>query len=208
MTVPMPTDHSIRAGERVSRISVAWTMLASSIAVVAGIERGSLVLIVFAFTGFLDAVGSATLAFHFRHALAHRRISESRERLALRIVGTGLVALGLFTTVESTRRLVTGATAERSPLGIAIAAASIVVLTVLALRKRAIADAVPSKALRADATLSATGAALAVVALLGAALGSGKNLRWVDPVAALVVAVVAALSGSRALRVEEADLGE
>lgn len=207
MEHPVPAD-ALRAGERISWISVAWTMVASTIAIVTGIARGSLVLIVFALTGFLDAVGSATLGFHFRHALGHNQISVARERLALRIVGTGLAAVGLYTAAESIRRLITGSEAERSALGIAIAASSIGVLVVLAWRKRVIAQAIPSSALRADGALSATGAALAIIALIGTASSSSESLNWVDPAAALVVAIIAAVTGLRALRAEEAALGE
>jgi divalent metal cation (Fe/Co/Zn/Cd) transporter len=206
MSDRQPSNDALREGARVSWISVGWTTVAGSVALSAGVARGSLVLIVFALTGFLDAAGSLTLALHFRHALKHERISVERERLALRLVSIGLIALGMFTAVESTRRLVSGANAERSALGIIIAGASIGVLVWLAWRKKAVAPRVPSNALSADGTLSATGAALAVVALLGTAFSSSKELHWVDPAAALVVAVVAAASGIRALRAEEVSL--
>lgn len=207
MSTPQPPNDALRAAERVSWISVACTLLASSAAIAAGVTRGSLVLIVFGSTGFLDAAGSLTLAFHFRHALRHERVSLARERLSLRVVSGGLIAIGVFTIVESTRRLIAGSETERSAFGIIVAAASIVVLGSLAWRKRVISERVTSNALRADGTLSATGAALAVVAVVGTALSANDDLHWVDPLAALIVAVVAAASGVRALRKEERELG-
>jgi divalent metal cation (Fe/Co/Zn/Cd) transporter len=66
-----------------------------------------------------------------------------------------------------------------------------------------IARKVPSDALRADGWLSVTGAALAVIAVTGAALTSGSTPAWIDPVAALCVACIAAVVGVIELRREE-----
>lgn len=203
-----PTSQALRSALHVSWISVIWTIIASSSAVAAGLERGSLVLVVFGATSALDGAGSLTLAFHFRHAVANESVSTTRERLALRVVSGGLIAIGLFTIVESTRRLLGDSTTERSTLGIAVAAASVVVLTALTTWKRAAARQVRSKALAADGTLSATGAALAVVVLVGTAFSSRANLHWIDPATALIVAVLAAASGVSALRSEERALAD
>ena len=62
-------SDDLRAGLRVSAISIAWTLCSSVAAVAIGIAAGSLVLIAFGLTGVLDAAGSATLVVHFRHAL-------------------------------------------------------------------------------------------------------------------------------------------
>jgi len=202
----MPGERDLRAGIRVSWVSVAWTVLASSAAVVAGIRAKTLVLIAFGLTGTLDALGSLTIALHFRHAVARQAISPARERFALRLVSLGLLGVGLFTVVESLRRLITHTHAGRSTFGIAVAAASFVVLTVLSIRKRAVAARIPSRALRADGALSATGASLAIVTLIGTALAQRKGADWVDPTAALVVALAACAVGAVALRREADEL--
>jgi divalent metal cation (Fe/Co/Zn/Cd) transporter len=198
-----PPEH-LRAALRVSVLSVMWTVAASVTAIASGILAHALVLIVFGLTGVLDAAGSWTLALHFRHALKHESISITREELALRVVSIGLITIGLFTIEESVRRLATGSKAESSAVGIAITAASIMVLTGLTARKRWAARVARSDALRADSWLSATGAALAVVAIAGTTLGGRAS--WVDPVAALLVAVIATATGLGFLRREERSL--
>jgi len=200
------SDNDLKAGIRASWASVAWTVIASSVAIVEGVRTRTLVLVAFGLTGFLDAAGSLTIALHFRHALRHQAISRSRERFALRLVSIGLLAVGLFTVIESTHRLATHSRAERSALGVVIAAASFAVLTVLALRKRVVAARIPSAALRADGSLSATGAGLAIVTLIGTALVRRAGTYWVDPTAALVVAIAACVLGVAALRREAGDL--
>jgi divalent metal cation (Fe/Co/Zn/Cd) transporter len=201
--VSTPIRNDLRAGLRVSLASVIWSFTVCSAAVVAGAIAGSLVLIAFGLTGLLDGAGSLTLVLHFRHAIVSNLVSSRRERLALRVVSLGLIAIGVSTIAESTRRLITNQAGHASPAGVGLAAASAVVLALLAVAKWRIARRLSSDALRADGWLSGTGAALAVIAVTGAALSSGSTPRWIDPVAALCVACVAAVVGVVELRREE-----
>jgi len=73
-------SYDLRAGMRVSAVSIAWTLTSSVAAVTIGIAAGSLVLVAFGLTGVLDAAGSATLVVHFRLALRSDTFSESHER--------------------------------------------------------------------------------------------------------------------------------
>ena len=202
----MAEEPDLRAGIRVSWISVVWTLLASGVAVEEGIRAKTLVLIAFGLTGLLDMAGSIAIALHLRHALAHEAISPSRERFALRLVSVGLMVVGALTIVESIRRLATHAHTLRSGVGIAVAGASAGVLGVLACRKRVIAARIPSAALRADGMLSATGAALATVTLVGTVLTRSRRLYWFDAAAALLVALAATISGVVELRREAGEL--
>jgi divalent metal cation (Fe/Co/Zn/Cd) transporter len=190
-TLEATSISDLRAGMRVSGASIAWTMAASSTAVVAGVRAGSIVLVAFGLTGLLDGAGSATLVAHFRHALRHEAFSEKHERLALRIVVAGLVVVGMLTAIESGCRLATRAQARSTPVGVAVAACSVGVLALLSCRKHQIARRIPSHALDADAWLSATGCLLAVVTVVGTGLTASLGWWWVDPIAALGVALAA-----------------
>jgi divalent metal cation (Fe/Co/Zn/Cd) transporter len=141
----------------------------------------------FGCTGFLDAAGSTALVIHFRHALRHEAFSERHERIAFLIVNGGLVVVAVSTAAESVSRLVSRSHGEKSVVGIVVAAVSIAVLALLARRKIALGRAIPSQALFADGLLTATGAVLAVVTVVGAVLSS---FGWwlADPFAALAVA--------------------
>jgi divalent metal cation (Fe/Co/Zn/Cd) transporter len=190
-------SDDLRAGLRVSAISIAWTTVTSAVAIGLGLTTPSLVLIAFGVTGLLDAAGSIALVAHFRHTLRHEVVSERHEQIALRIVSVGLIVTGAATGAESVRRLLTHHAGESSAAGAVIAAASVVVLGALAHRKRVIAERVSSDALLADSHLSATGALLAVVTVAGAALTVAW---WLDAAAALVIGVAAATLGVRSLR--------
>ena len=179
----------LRAGLRISIISLSWTLLAGSCAIALGAEDGSLTLAAFGAIGLLDAVGSTALVVHFKHALRHETISEGHERMALRVVTLGMAGVGTGTIAISALRLATPSSDRSSAAGIALAAASIGVLAALAARKRAVARRVPSQALNADGWLSAVGAVLAGFTLAGTALTAAYGWWWLDPVAALAVAV-------------------
>ena len=180
----------LRSGVRVSTLSIAWTVVASTVAIGAGVKASSLVLIAFGCTGLLDAAGSTALVVHFRHALKHETFSERHERVAFLVVTGGLVLVALTTMVESVSRLLTKTQGEQTLVGVAVASASVVALTLLARKKLALGRRIPSQALFADGLLSTTGAVLGVVTVLGTLL-SALGWWWADPIAALVVAVVA-----------------
>jgi divalent metal cation (Fe/Co/Zn/Cd) transporter len=187
----------LRAGARVSAASFAWTIIASAVAVLSGLAAGSIVLVAFGMTGILDALGSATLVVHFRHALRHEVFSERHERVALRVVTLGLAVVGMFTVGVGIERLATHGVARSSALGFAVAALSVVVLTLLAWRKEIVGRRIPSRALRADGRLSGTGALLALVTVVGTGLTVAYGWWWADPVAALGVGGAAVLTAAR-----------
>jgi divalent metal cation (Fe/Co/Zn/Cd) transporter len=181
-------SDDLRAGLRLSAVSIAWTLSSSVAAVAIGVATGSLVLIAFGLTGVLDAAGSAALVVHFRHALRADAFSARRERLALRVIVGGLLSVGGLTAVESVRRLISRMPSRSAPAGVVLAVLSIVVLAGLSRRKLAIARRIPSRALLADGGLTATGSLLASVTVVGTGLASRFGWWWVDPVAAIAVA--------------------
>ena len=201
-----PSEAAIRSALRVSWLSIGWTILAGAAAIVSGIAAHTLVVVVFGLTGFIDAAGSLTLVFHFRHALKHRSMSAARERFALRVVGGGLIGIGTFTLAEGSRRLIVGARTHDATLGTAIAAGSFIALVLLAGRKRVVARRIGSRALGADGLLSAVGAGLAFIAAMGSILATRRHLSWIDPASSMLLAIIAVAGGITALRKEEEDL--
>jgi divalent metal cation (Fe/Co/Zn/Cd) transporter len=184
-----PSD--VRAARHVSEVSIAWTLVASTLAIGFGIAAGSSALVAFGFVGYVDLAGSVALVHHFRHALRTDELSDRFERRAHRIVIVGLLVIGLVAIVISAIRLVSGHRPSSSDAGLAIAAASLVVLAVLAVLKVRLGKRVPSAALRSDGFLSGIGAAQAAVVLLGAEATNVLSWHWADDAAAIVVGAVA-----------------
>lgn len=179
--------HDVHAGLRVSVVSLVWTVAAGCASVGIGVAYRSLVLVAFGAVGLVDAIGSATLLLHFRHALSSEAISARHERTAHLVVTAGMGIIGLATVGDSVYRLVTRPAVEASVPGVVLSGVSIVVLSWLSRRKRGLARSIPSGALAADGWLSACGAVLAGVAVAGTGLDAGLGWWWIDPVAAAAV---------------------
>lgn len=187
----MASRNPIRAAWLVSLLSVVWTVVASSVAIGLGITRDSAVLVAFGAIGFVDALGSVALVYHFRHTLRHDEASERLENIAHRVVVIGLVVVGAGAVITGIVRLLAGSTGGSSGAGTALAAISLVALTGLSARKQSLARRVRSDALRADGRLSAVGAMQAGVTLFGTAAARSLHWNWADALAAMLVGLVA-----------------
>jgi divalent metal cation (Fe/Co/Zn/Cd) transporter len=188
---PMPS--LLRSALRVSSLSAAWTLAASIAAIIIGLTDGSLALVAFGAVQMFDFAADVVLIVHFRAGAA----AEHLERVVLRVVAAGLIAVGAVTVVVSVVHIRSHDEASYSATSTVLAMASFVALTALAVRKRYLADRLPSAALRADGNLSAVGAGLAGVAVGGIAAAGLFEWWWADPVAALVIAIGAIGLGVR-----------
>jgi divalent metal cation (Fe/Co/Zn/Cd) transporter len=195
---PGPGDMSdgmhrpqVRAALRVSILSMVWTLLSSVFAVIIGVRSRTSVLVAFGAVGVVDAIGSATLTVHFLQGLRHNELSVRLERLSHRIVLTGLLVVGSASVLGGALRLVLKSSRGSSTAGVALAGVSFLVLLVLASRKVQVARRIASEALRSDGHLSAVGAVLAAVTLVGTVLERWLGWGWADAAATIVLGTVA-----------------
>jgi hypothetical protein len=188
--------QDMRQAWLVSMISVAWTVVAGTVAIVLGIAEHSAVLVALGSVGLVDAGGSAALAYHFRHGMRHEALAEHLETLAHRVVIVGLVCVGAAAVGLGAVRLLGQQEGATSGAALALAAVSLLVLLFLARAKHRLSVRVASPALRSDSHLSTVGATQALVALLGV-LAAAVGWTWADPLAAIAVGTVAAVVGLR-----------
>jgi divalent metal cation (Fe/Co/Zn/Cd) transporter len=180
----MAQAHLLRGARTVSLASAFWTFLLSVSAIALGLSDDSLALIAFGAVGLFDFAADVVLVSHFR-ALHRDQRAEHLERIALRIITVGLIAVGLAAAMVSTIHLAEGQdTAHGSVTSALLAAVSLVGLSALAARKRHLAIRLPSPALRADGQLSGIGATLAAVTLAGTGANAVFGWWWTDPAAA------------------------
>lgn len=195
---PGPDDMSdemhrprVRSALRVSILSLVWTLVSSVFAVIIGLHSRTSVLVAFGAVGVVDAIGSATLSVHFWHGLRHDELSERLERLSHQIVLTGLLVVGSAAVLGGVLRLVLRSSHGSSATGVTLAGVSFVVLVILAGRKVRVARRIASEALRSDGHLSAVGAVLAAVTLVGTILERWLGWSWADATATIVLGAVA-----------------
>ena len=186
----MTTDrhHLLVGAIRWSALSLAWAGAAGACALVAGLAAGSIALVGFGANALVDGSASAMLVWRFRHERSGTRDMDAVERRAARAVGAALTLIALYLSVAAIAALAQHSSPESSPAGIALTAASVVVLPVLARAKLRLARPLGSAALRGDGILSLAGGGLAASTLIGLLLEAGPGWWWSDAVAALVIA--------------------
>ncbi len=177
--------------------SVTYNVLEAVVAVSAGLVAGSVALVGFGLDSVVEVSSGLIVIWQFSH-----RLPETRERRALRLMAVAFFGLAAYVTVESARALLGGSDPSPSPVGIALAAVSLVVMPFLSWAQRRTGRALGSNAVVADGTQTLLCTYLSAVLLVGLVLNSTLGWSWADPVAGLVIAAVAAREGLEAWRGE------
>jgi len=186
-----------RRAQQLAAASVTYNVIEAMIAITAGIVAGSVALIGFGLDSVVEVSSGLIILWQFRH-----RLPESRERQALRLMAFSFFALAAYVTFESARALVSGHDPDPSPVGIGLAAASLVIMPFLSWAQRRTGKALGSNAVVADSTQTLLCTYLSAVLLVGLLLNATLGWSWADPIAGLVIAAIAVKEGREAWRGE------
>ncbi len=193
----------VRRGLYLSYATLGYNSLEGIIAIAAGITAGSIALVGFGADSLIELAASLAAIWRLRADLdAGRR--ERAERVSLRLIGVSFLVLAAYVTAEAAKSLLTREAPDESTVGIVLAAASLVVMPVLARAKRQVANAMGSAALRADAQQTTLCAYLSAILLGGLVLNAAAGWWWADPVAALVMVPIIAREGVEGLKGRDA----
>jgi divalent metal cation (Fe/Co/Zn/Cd) transporter len=198
--VAAPSVDRARLGRRAQLLaaaSVTYNVVEAAVAITAGLVAGSVALVGFGLDSIVEVSSGLIVLWQFRHPLP-----ESRERTALRLMAISFFALAAYVGVESTRALLSGHEPGSSGVGIALAAASLVVMPILSWAQRRTGRALGSNAVVADGTQTLLCTWLSAALLVGLLLNALLGWAWADPVAGLVIAAVAVREGLQAWRGE------
>jgi divalent metal cation (Fe/Co/Zn/Cd) transporter len=198
--VSLRTD-AVRIGVRLELITVVWMAVEAVLAIGAGVVARSVLLTAFGFDSVIELISGGTLLWRLsseaRGATSERM--ESLERRATRISAGLLVLLCAYVVLVGFGGLVAKLRPEASVLGVGVAAAAVLVMPLLAWRKRRVNLVIGSPALRADIAETITCAYLAAATLAGAGLNLIAGWWWAEYVAALVLLVFIAMETREAI---------
>ena len=184
-----------------------WNATEGVVALTAGGLAGSIALIGFGVDSFVETSSGAVMLWRFR-ARPDRAADERAEARALKLVGVSLLLLAVYVTADATASLLRRDVPDESVPGVVLAVISLLVMPVLALRKRRVAAALGSRALAADSFQTTACMWLSAILLAGLGLNALFGLWWADPVAALAMVPIIAREGRAALQGEAcADCG-
>ena len=173
------TGDAERFIRRLQWFTITWMAIEVGVAFVTAIGAHSVALAAFGGDSAIELLSAAVVIARFR---SHR----ITEEVASKISGWLLVALAFYIAAQSLYTLMASQSKpEPSYLGIGLLVAAALVMPLLGRRKRQLAIATKSSALRADAAQSSLCGYLAWIALAGLLLNAVMHWTWADPVAAV-----------------------
>lgn len=174
-------------------ITITWNVIEAFVALVAGAAASSAALIGFGLDSIVEVLSAAAVAWQFAAP-----DPEKRENVALRVIAVSFFALAVYVSVDAVLSLTGLREAEHSPVGIAIAALSLIVMPFLSWFERRTGRELGSASAVADSKQTLICTYLSAALLVGLLLNSLLGWAWADSVAALVIAVFAGREGVEA----------
>jgi divalent metal cation (Fe/Co/Zn/Cd) transporter len=182
-----------------SWLSLVWMGAEGAIAITAGILAGSIALVGFGIDSAIEGFASAIIVWRFT---GHRMFSDRAEQRAQKLVAIQFFLLAPYVAFEAIQHLATSERPEVSVLGMVLTATSLVGMPFLGIAKQRLANTLGSSATYGEGTQNLLCAYLAGAVLIGLVGNAALGWWWLDPLAALVIAVVAVREGIETWRGE------
>ncbi|WP_102510370.1 cation transporter [Sanguibacter massiliensis] len=174
-------------------ITITWNVIEACVALLAGSAASSAALIGFGLDSIVEVLSAAAVAWQFSAP-----DPQSREKVTLRVIAVSFFALAAYVTVDALLSLTGMRDPEHSPVGIAVAALSLVVMPFLSWFERRTGRELGSASAIADSKQTLICTYLSAALLVGLLLNALLGWAWADSVAALVIAVLAVREGLEA----------
>ena len=176
----------IRAAFRIESITIAWMAIEGTVAIGAAIAANSLTLLAFGIDSLIELASAFVLVWRLTVELRKGHVfAESAERKAARIGGVLLFALAFYVVVSAGWKLWTQQGGEFSLPGLIVSVLAMPIMYFLSRRKLRLAEALGSRALRADAVESITCGWLSLVVVAALLVQFVFDAWWVDAAASL-----------------------
>jgi len=172
--------------------TVVWNLIEAFVAIVAGTAAGSAVLVGFGLDSTIEVASALVIIWQFSG------VDEKREQHALRLIAVSFFALAAYVSIRAVLDLTGANEADTSTVGIALAIASLIVMPALAIAKRRTGQQLGSVTVTADSQQTWLCTYLSVILLVGLVMNSTIGWWWADPIAALIIAALAAREGVEA----------
>jgi divalent metal cation (Fe/Co/Zn/Cd) transporter len=194
-------SNHLKKAIRLEFVTISWNILEGFAAIASGSIAGSIALIGFGVDSLIETSSGTILLWRLREELSGHD-GEKLEKRALKMVGICFVALAAYVSLDSIQTLVSRERPEHSMVGITISILSLIVMPLLANKKRNAAAGLSSAALKADSRQTSLCAYLSAILLVGLLLNALVGWWWADPVAALAMVPVILREALKAIKGE------
>jgi len=189
---------------RLEYLTLAWMVIEAGVAIGAGVVAHSVTLVAFGIDSLIELASAMVLIWRLTVELRHNQsFAESVERRASRIGGALLFALAAYVVVAAGWSLWTRQGQEFSWPGLLVSLIAIPLMWVLSRRKLRLADALGSRALRADAAESIACGWLSFAVVIGLLAQLLLGAWWIDSVTSLVIVWLLVKEGREAWKAEK-----
>jgi divalent metal cation (Fe/Co/Zn/Cd) transporter len=195
-------ERAARWAVLLSWASLVYMAIEGGVGVWQGVAAGSVALVGWGLASFIEGLASVVVVWRFT---GDRRLSDTAEHRAARLVALQFFILAPYVAVESTRTLIDGGHAEVTAIGMALTATSVVLMPALGKAKHKLADRLGSGATAGEGTQNVLCGIQAAAVLVGLAANAAVGAWWLDPVIGLFIAFVAVKEGREAWRGETCD---
>ena len=179
----------MRRARQLSLLSIGWMTVEAGVAITSALLAGSVALLGFGFDSLIELASAATILWLYT---AGRGNSANAERRAQHSIAVCFAALAIYLAFDATDSLATGRHPDTSWPGVAVTVGAVIVMPLLAHAKNHVARQLASTATAGDAAQSWLCALSAVAVLLSILTNQLFGWWWLDPVAALGIAGLAA----------------
>jgi len=195
----------VRIGLWLVVATMAYNVVEAAVALVTGFTAGSVALLGFGFDSVIETTAAAALLWRLRLESAGTapETIEHGERRVHRFIGATFIVLATYVVGQTLATLALNRAPEESPLGIALAVASLVIMPLVSWGKLRAAAHIGSRALRAEAKETLACSYLSFALLLGLSANAALGWWWADPVAAILMVPWLIKEGLEGLRGEE-----
>lgn len=192
------TEALTRRGLRLAQFTVVYNVIEGVVAITAGVLAGLVSLVGFGIDSGIESLAAVLVGLRLAARLRHGSVDEAKERRALKGVAVTFFLLAGYVTIEGIRALTQGEVPDTSPVGVAVLAASLVVMPLLAAAKTRVGRRLGDPLILADAAETRVCVLLSVSTLAGLMLFQLTGAAWLDPVAGFVIAAFAVHEGLEA----------
>jgi divalent metal cation (Fe/Co/Zn/Cd) transporter len=179
--------------------SLFWMLLEGGPGVLAGVEANSISVLTWAASSAVEGLASAIVIWRFS---GRGTLSEHSERRAQRWVAASFFLLAPYFLYEAVVRLINGTQPSAAPLAIALTASSVLLMPLLGWAKLRLGRRLDSQATAGEGIQNLLCAGQALAALI-AVLAASAGVVVIDPLAAVLIAGIAAKEGAELWRGEE-----
>jgi divalent metal cation (Fe/Co/Zn/Cd) transporter len=201
---PQPDERA--ALERRARLLAwggnGWHVIEFAVAVGAGLAAGSVALVGFGIDSAIEALAGGVIVWLFSGG---RGSSAAAEWRAQQLVAASYAILVAYIGVEAIRDLAGSHHPEVSWVGVGLAAFTAPTMPLLARAKRNVGRKLNSSATVSEASQNMICAYLSIALFVGLLANALLDWWWADPLAALVIAAVAAREGIESSRGKSCD---